>query len=161
MKVSLGSLNRPDYIDDRDRYFNVITELSKRATRVQICTYGITDHARVVTFLLQCPKLTRVLVGLPYRDPEHTIEYIKYLRRTCPNIQFRVSEDAHAKFVRFELKEGFPRIVVGSHNLTGGQSEEVSIVTTLHHSTFLTTFNRMWQNGSIVRISRQGGKDVK
>jgi hypothetical protein len=142
------------FINNREDYFNVLNACVKHAIAVQICTYGITPHPQVINFLEWCPKPTRVLVGIPYNGEKATREYVRGLKTLWPELGFRVHKASHAKFVRFEFITQVPYIVIGSHNMTGGQSADVSIVTDLYAQSFLTTFEQLWREGKTVRARK-------
>jgi hypothetical protein len=132
----------------REAHVHYIRHRASLAKRVSICTYGITEHTLVLAVLEALPPGSRILVGLPTPRGSEARKVAKHLMKCYRRATFRVLPWMHAKLYLFEYACSEMDAVIGSHNLTGGTSAELStVVRGKDLQTLLTYFEHLWKQG--------------
>jgi len=136
-----------DLLYTRDSFYHTLTTLALQAERVDICTYTFNPLSGIVDEFLQAlPLRSRILIGLRGQTDSKTLRaHAKGLK----GIFIRYNPDVHAKFFLFHSKKGKERLpaVLGSANLNGSLSINVSIVLMHHQPELLHIFNNAWTEG--------------
>lgn len=141
--IRLPTIKLAGLITTRDALLTYTRLYCKDSSRVSLCTFCITPHPFAHAMLRCFPKGSRILVGLPgFTADEVVLKVVRSLQKEYPTLRFRVADSVHAKFILFE-RPGGNILIVGSHNLTGGQSTDLSVATHAPQAV-KHLFNELW-----------------